>query len=123
MAKGISLSVNTIVFIVLVIIVLVSLLWFFTGQSSSAITSAENQRLLAEGCLKLRSDYSCDVTKLSSVSAGPKNLLEICRLNGYSNADVCAKYCGCAQQGGTQQGGQQIAENQKELIVDEIEVT
>jgi hypothetical protein len=114
--KGMSLAIETIIVMILASIVLVALLFFFTGTFTPGADRATAEMTRATGC----QDYMKVEPECKELGdfTGKAKLVEACKKLSYSGPDLvviqscCAMYCGkaatastiaqtCTQAGGT----------------------
>lgn len=110
--KGLELPINMIIVVAVALLVLMTVFVFFLGSTGSGLGSIEKANLKNRMCTALSSGYSCNPTNVNSISVtGYKKsgggivptteatsrvtLLELCQLDGISDAAACARSCGC----------------------------
>ncbi len=92
--KGVSLPINVIIILVLGIVVLLGIITFFNFQfrnaSGTMSSSAEFQIMCSRWSM-----LKCDSTYWNSdkLTVYGKNVSEICKKYGYSDADTCSDAC------------------------------
>ncbi|MFC2143278.1 hypothetical protein ACFLQN_02670 [Candidatus Aenigmatarchaeota archaeon] len=96
MNKGISISMNLVIVVIVAMIILAVLASFFTSQYLETGSSLNIEKYFNLGCIKL-ADNGCDHTTLNEIRFANNmiSLGNICAEKGITDSIACSRMCGC----------------------------